>query len=179
MGKLIKIFIGIVSFLQSPLFQKFFLFLKGFFIFSSLLLLVFVIFFLFKTDILRWYFLEDLIEFLSFKSYFGRKQLKRWKKVKKWISSGKEDDLKVAIIEANRMLHEALIEREIKGKDVLEKLENISPKLLPPELFGEIKNSFEVYRNIIEDPSFKISQKEARKVIEGYEKALKELGFIE
>lgn len=179
MNKIYQILISITSFLESNTFQKIFLFLKSFFIFLSFLLLGLIIFFLLKTDILKWYFLEDLIEFLSFKSYIGKKQSKKWKKIKEMISSKRETDFKEAIIEANRMLEEFLKERGIKGRDLLEKMGNISSTLLPPELFEKIKKNFEVYKNIIEDPFLKISRKEAKEIIKNYEKVLKELGFLE
>lgn len=179
MEKIYQLLPKIISFIQSPSFQRFFTFVKGFFILITFLMIGAIIYFLCKTTYLKYYFLEDLIEFLSFKSFAGRKKMKRWKKVKKWISSKRESDLKVAIIEANRLLYECLEERGIKGRDILEKLENVSPKLLPLDVFEKIKKAFEIYKNIIEDPSFKISQKEAKKIINDYERVLKELGFLE
>lgn len=164
------------SFISTPYFHIAFLILKIIFIIAFFCLLGGIIYFLLKTDFLKVYILEDLIEFLSFKPYGMAKSQKRWSKIRERLRSNDEDDFKVAVIEANLFLNELLKEKGCEGIDVKEKLERLGEDVISN--FDDFLEVYKTYKFVSEDPSYHLTKKEAERFLDVYEAIMKDLGFL-
>ena len=134
---------------------------KIIFIVISVIFLAFIIYFSLKTTYLRLLLIENVENSLSWKDYGQSKVLKKWKKIKKRLKKDSHLEHKLAVVEAAKLLEDILKkmgENEISLADKLREL--------------EIHN---IYKEIAEDPDYKLTKTEAEEVIEILEKSLKEL----
>ena len=101
----------------------------------------------------------------------------QWQKVLSAASSGNEAAYRLAIIDADSILDELLDAMGIQGDGVQEKL-----KAAPRSSFQTIDMAFEAHgiRNAIahSGPDFRISEREARRVIGLFQKVFEEQGII-
>lgn len=98
---------------------------------------------------------------------------KKWEKLLEKIKSNDERDLRLAIIEADTLVDEILVQHNHPGKDMGERLKSMHP--------GEIENLDDLWeahkmRNrIAHESGFHITLDEARKIINIYHRTLKDL----
>jgi hypothetical protein len=101
----------------------------------------------------------------------------KWQKVLDYLFSSNENDWKLAIIEADSMLLELLIQLGFKGDTIGDKLKNADR-----DSFHSLSSAWEVHntRNKIahEGSSFELSLHEAKRLIALYENIFQEFGFI-
>lgn len=135
-----------------------------------------IVYFLLKTDWLKRVFLQDLVEFLSFKSYEMRKFPKTWDKIIKRLEKGTGAELKLAVIEADDLLNDVLEKMGYSGETLGEKLEQLDKKTLPN--LDEISEVHQIRSDIIHDPTFRLNFSQAAKILEVYRKALSSLEAI-
>ncbi len=105
------------------------------------------------------------------------KENPRWKYVLRLIESAVDSDWRMAIIEADSMLDDALIDRGYSGESLGERL-----KSAQSDSFASIDNAWrahEVRNKIAHSGSdFPLSQLESRRVMRLYETVFEELGVI-
>lgn len=156
----------IVDFFTSYQWQEIVFTIKVIFIIISFLLLLAIIFLLFRMIIG-----SILTKPLAKKSHktgpvFNKKKIKkRWQKVDKKIKSGLEANYKLALLEADKIFDRVV--KEI-GYGREKQLSNID----------EIKQANKLKDSIVEDKKLKISKEEAEKSIAAYKKGLEELGVL-
>lgn len=156
----------LVNFFTSYQWQETVFAIRVVFIIISFLLLLAIIFLLFKMIIG-----SMLTRPLAKKSHrsgpvFNKKKInKRWQKIDKRIKSGLEANYKLALLEADKIFDRVVKEMGY-GKE--KKLSNID----------EIKQASKLKDTIVEDKKLKISKEEAEKSIAAYKKALEELGVL-
>ena len=101
----------------------------------------------------------------------------KWKKVLDYAFSNNENDWKLAIIEADAMLFDLLVQLGFKGESLGDKLKSINF-----EKFKGLDTAWEVHniRNKIahEGSAFTLSSHETKRVISLYEQIFQEFGFI-
>jgi len=151
-------------------------FLKILFLIISLFFLFGIVYFLLKTEWCKRLFLQDLVEFLSFKSYGLRKVSQTWKKIIKRLEKFSESETKLAIIEADDLLNEILERMGYSGETLGEKLKQLSEVILPN--LDEVLEAHKIRSNIVHDPTYRLSFDEAKKVLKIYERALLNLEAI-
>ncbi|MDD5589749.1 MAG: hypothetical protein PHQ47_01070 [Candidatus Portnoybacteria bacterium] len=155
---------------SSPSFQRTVLILKLFsFVVSALLMFAIII--LLSRAKAGWWVKERLDSFK--KPNLPQKFEQKWNQIKIRIETGDETNLKMAVIEADSMLDEILKRMSLPGKDMGERLEQISKNHLPS--IDDVWEAHRLRNTIVHNPDIGISHKEAEKSIEAYEKALKEL----
>lgn len=164
---------NIGKYILSPELQQILLPTKIIFLAFSWLFLCIIFFGLFKTSWLRQILLEDLIHFFTCKPYERQRAAKIWKRIQERLKRGSEAEYKLAIIEADKILEEALKNRGYVGKDLPEKLKKVIPEDLPS--LEKIRQIHQIRDNIIHDPDFRLSLESAKEALEVYEKALREL----
>ena len=105
------------------------------------------------------------------------KENPRWKYVLHLIESPTESDWRMAIIEADSMLDDALIEKGYSGESLGERLKNAQN-----DAFSTIDNAWKAHevRNKIahSGSDFPLSQLESRRIMRLYETVFEELGVI-
>lgn len=163
----------LIQFLLYPNFTGWLLIIKIIFLFFSAFFLSFIIWALFNTSWLKKAFLQDLIEFLTYKPYGMKKFTKEWGKIKKRLETGLESELKLATIEADSLLNETLKRTGYPGESLGERLDKVTTDILPN--LEEVRKVHEIRNNIIHDPTYRLSLEETKKALAIYEKALIEL----
>jgi hypothetical protein len=170
--KINQLFSLIVNFQTSGVF----FYIKIFFIAVSVLLLFFILILLLKTTWLQYRFLENAIEFITYKSFGAKKTFKKWLKISKRLESGQESEYKLAVIEADDLLAEALEAMEVKGKTIEEKLENIDPVVLPEA--EKVLQAHKVRNEIVYNPDRQLTLDKAKEILYIYEKVFRNLELI-
>lgn len=165
----------IISFFIYPSFTGGLALLRVIFLIFSLLFLGLIIYFLIKTSWLKLLFLQDAIEFWTFRPY-QRKKTGRWKKILSRLETGLESEAKLALIESEMVLDETLKEMGYSGETLGQRLEKVTTASLPN--IEEVRKSHQICNNIIHDPSYRLSLEEAKRVITIYERALKDLEVL-
>lgn len=168
-----EFFQNIINFINSPFFQKSLLIAK---IEAYVLILFFIIgilYFLRKTSYLRFRFWQDLVEMTTFRSYAVKKIEKQWQSLMKKLESPSEAEWKLAVIEAENILDEVLQRIGFSGESFGERLKQVKPEQL--KNLEEVWEAHKIRNNIVHDPDYKLSLDQAKKVLEIYEKALRDL----
>lgn len=98
---------------------------------------------------------------------------KKWEKLLEKIKSGDERDLRLAIIEADSLVDEILIQHGHPGKDMGERLKSIHPSEI--ENLDDLWEAHKIRNRIAHESDFHISLAESKKVISIYHKILKDL----
>lgn len=159
----------------APFFEKYLIWLQLISLLISALLVWGLIYIITKTnyfEMKREHFLDIMGEDLVSK----RRKLKAWEQIKKRLLSENQNDWKLAILEADMIMNEILKMSGYLGNKLEEKLEIITPAQLSN--VDEIKNAHKIGDKIAADPSFEITQKEAREIIDIYKKSFIEFGLL-
>ena len=147
--------------------------------FIALFLFFLIIIWIFKyTAWLKYYILDDLKDFLR-GGYIPLPQRaqRKWKKIKKLLFSKNPGNWKISVMEAGDLLADVLAILGREEKSLREKIENLKDKSYPD--YEKLKKAVDVYMNVISDPDFYLSQKEAEETIEEIEKFLKFIGYLD
>lgn len=160
-------------FISSPAVQEQLFPIKAVFILFAAFFFCAVIYFYFNSSYIRYQFLQDTVEFLSWQSYGLREVNKRLRKIMKKVESGLENDLKLAIIEMDDLLYQTLDARGYEGQTFEEVAQNAGRRMLPqPE---DILTAHQVRNSIVYDPNYKLDISAARKILADYETAIKNI----
>lgn len=163
----------LISYIFSPELQEELFLVKIVFIFFSVIFFVVVILFLVNSSYLKYQFWQEVAEFFSWESYGLRKIAKRWKKIEKRIETGSESEYKLAIIEADDFLNEVLEKRNYSGETFEERVSQVEKVQIPN--LEEILEVHKTRNSIVYDPDYKLDLDQAKKVLEIYEKAIKNI----
>jgi len=166
---------GIVSsayngFLQSA----FFFYLKIFSAFISVLLFIDVVLLISKrlrTDIMI------ALYGMPTGRFKKSKYIPRWEAIKSRLASGSVAGGKIAVIEADKMLDEALGKLGFSGKNSNEKMEAIKAGQLAG--VEELRNTRILYGKIMGDPGFETSLEEIKSALSDYERFFRGIEMID
>lgn len=164
-----------IYFISSPAIQDMLFPVKLIFIFCSVFFLFFIVYFLINSSWLQYKFLEDVTDFFFWKAAGQREISKQWVKIRKRIESGNESDFKLAIIDADDFLAAILDQRGYEGEnfDVAVKK---AGKLISA-ILDDVLKAHETRNSIVHNPNFKLSAIEAKKILDTYEIASKNVGL--
>ena len=164
-----------IFFISSSQLQDYLFPVKLVFVCFAMFFLAFVVYFMINSSWLQYKFLEDTSEFFSSQAYGTKQMAKKWERIKKRTASGTEADYKLAIIDADDLLAEVLDARGYEGKDFKETIEKASRLL--SSISGDILAAHEVRNSIVYSPDYKISTEQAKKILDTYESAVKNVGI--
>jgi len=105
-----------------------------------------------------------------------KRKLKEWQKIKKLLLKGDQASLKLSLIEADRLLDEALSLLGIEGESLEEKLNHLSIKEFPE--VEELKYAHFIRKKISEDKNYSLSKKEAQALLSLYENFFRSFDLI-
>ncbi|MEK7510127.1 MAG: hypothetical protein AAB567_01035 [Patescibacteria group bacterium] len=167
----------LVSQINSPAIQDKLIFVKIPFILVGVLFAAMIIFGMFGTSWRHFSFFVDIGEFVSFRPYGFRKiGKKRWREIVRRVETGNETQYKLAVMEANTLLDDALKKLNIRGETLDDRLGNLSPMMVPN--LADLQEVQRIRNNIVYDPSYRLSLLEAKKLLERYEIAFRALDLI-
>ena len=121
--------------------------------------------------------IEHYMDILGKGNITKRRSLKGWEQIRKRILSSEQQDWKLAVLEADKILDEILKMAGYLGNDLGKKLEILTPENLPS--LAEIKKAHSLAANILRDPSMELKREDAIVVLKSYKKAFIELNLIE
>jgi hypothetical protein len=120
---------------------------------------------------LKYNVLEDVVEFFSWQPYGSGRINKVWNKIVKRIDGGNENEYKLAIIEADNFFQKILEENGVKGENFEELIENSNKKVLTN--YEDILSAHNTRNFIVYNPDYKLDLETAKKILNDYEKAIR------
>ena len=135
--------------------------------------LISIIYFFSRSSFLKLIIWQDVVEIITFRQYGQKKIVKRWEDIKRRIETGSESEQKLAVIDAEGILDEVFVRMGLSGASFGERLKQVKKERLPS--LDEVARAHEIRNNIVHDPDYRLTPDQARKAIDIYEKALKEL----
>lgn len=164
---------NLINFIFHPNSGGILLFLKVIFIIISAILII-NIFFLVKTNSwLKWRYKNNWVEFLQYKVPEAADISKKWRKVEELLKSKKESNYKLAILEADSLLSQALKMDGYNGETMEEQLKKVDPADISD--IEPVLRAHQIRNRIVANPEEKLSYEEAQKVVESFEKAFENL----
>ena len=100
-----------------------------------------------------------------------------WHKVQEHFYRGGENDLKVAILEADKLLNDALRETGIIGTQLGDRLKKANEGQIPN--LNELWQAHKLRNQIAHEPNFKLKRDLAERALGIYEVALRNLGIFQ
>lgn len=165
------------DYLLSDQLQEHLFLLKISFIVVSIFFFFAILYFLFKTEYLKEWFWFDLKNFFFPKKLIEKKLAKKWAKIKKDLRKSQlEAQWKLALMEGVELFDERLKKMGYPGENLIERLEKLTPEELPD--LEKIIWAAKICQDIARDPSYKLTKKEAQKVLAIFEKTLVEFGIL-
>jgi len=166
----------ILDFLVNPTFNGVLWWIRAVFMVVAVLLLIGVIVLLIKSAWINLLLLDPMADFRRYKTLVKKKSPKAWKTILKRLDSNKESEYKLAIIEADSFLDEVLDKMRHGGDTTEERLNNIPVAVLPS--VQQLKQAHQMRNTIVHEPERQLARDEARRIIEVYEQAFKELDLL-
>lgn len=166
----------LIEFFNSPAVQGIFFVIKVVFALTGFVFLGFIIFMIFRTQWIKFKYLFDFAEFLTFRPYGVRRITKAWAKIQQRLRSQDEAEHKLAIIEADSMLEETLKRLGILGQTLQERLSNLTPTIIPN--LNDVIEAHQTRDSIVHDPNFQLSLRDAQKTLDIFEEAFRSLDLI-
>lgn len=99
-----------------------------------------------------------------------------WKEIVKLSEAGQEPSWRLAVIEADKFFDEVLRRLGYSGETFNERLTQVHPSEI--ENINDVWNAHRVRNSLSHDVNYKLSEGEAKKAIQSYEKAMKDLEVI-
>lgn len=161
-----------VYFIISPELQRDLLPVKIVFILFTLFFFGAVVYFYKNSSYLKYKFLQDVSEFVSFKPYGTIEISRNWEKIAKRLDSSDEKEQRLAVILADDFLYNTLDEMEYKGETFEELLESAKGKI---RNVPEVLAAHQIRNSLVYEPDRKIDLDEAKRMMSVYERAVKSL----
>lgn len=143
---------------------------------SSFLLFLGIIYFGLRSRLIQ----EETFKiqtFLQGGKYEKKRVLKIWKKILKLAHQEEEASRKLALLLADELLEETLERAGWPGKNLEERLAQISPIQLP--YLEKIKTAHAFVQKLIHQPDLPLSFETSQEVLDLYEKTLKDLCVLD
>jgi hypothetical protein len=102
---------------------------------------------------------------------------KTWAKIEEHFFKGGENDLKIAIIDADKLLGEALREAGIRGATIGDRLKNVRPNQIPN--LDQLWQAHRVRNDIAHQPTFALKRDLAEKTLAIYEETFRQFELID
>jgi len=141
----------------------------------SVICLIAIIYLISKIN-LFWETVGRIKENYSFSDLSEKRVLKAWKEIEEKMKGGRKTEMKLAIIEADRVLDEVLKVAGYKGETIAERMEKVTPAQLTN--IDKVWRAHKIRNRIVHESEFNISEQEVEEVIKTYKKAFQEFGLI-
>jgi hypothetical protein len=139
-------------------------------------MLVFVAWVIWKFSWKQFVFLFDATEFFTYRAYGTGGLTGKWKNVVKRLETASEEEYKLAVLEADGMLDQALKRMNFAGDTLTDRLQKVSTGIIAN--LSEVRQANTIRNNIVHDPNYRLTLSEARRIIEVYETAFMGLDLL-
>jgi len=144
-------------------------------VFSGIFFIL-VLWLIIKTQIISTR-INEVAEAITKSAVPRKKAVKEWAAITGRLQRGSEAELKLAVIEADKLFDDTIKRMGFAGETMSERLKKITPAQL--SVIDNVWNAHKVRNNVVHTPDYKLSRLEAEAAIAVYEKALKEWGLID
>lgn len=107
---------------------------------------------------------------------YGKAAGQHWEGIKARLQKGDEANLKLAVVEADKLVDEIIKRMGLPGKDMAERLKQVEVHEI--KSIDKIWATHEIRNRIVREPNFKLAQQEAEAAVGNIEEALKELEYL-
>ena len=139
-------------------------------------MLVFIIWVIWKFSWKQFVFLFNAVEFFTYRAYGTGGLTGKWKNVAKRLETVSEEEYKLAVLEADGMLDQALKRMNFAGDTLTDRLSKVSTSIVAN--LSEVRQANAIRNNIVHDPNYRLTLSEARRIIEVYEVAFMGLDLL-
>ncbi|MBI2124014.1 MAG: hypothetical protein HYU04_02150 [Candidatus Wildermuthbacteria bacterium] len=139
-------------------------------------MLVFIVWVIWKFSWKQFVFLFDFTEFFTYRAYGTGGLTGKWKNVVKRLETASEEEYKLAVLEADGMLDQALKRMNFAGDTLTDRLQKVSTGIIAN--LSEVRQANAIRNNIVHDPNYRLTLSEARRIIEIYEAAFMGLDLL-
>ena len=166
-------FDAFVSLMTSPDLQQELYPAKVIMIFFTFAFFTILMYFMFVSSYVKYRFFIDFQQFFKLEPAGLRKIARRWRSIKRRMDAGSEYEYKLAIMEAEDLFDDVLIEKGLAGGTFEERLSHVKKIQLPdPE---SVLDAHKVRNSVAHDPNYKISKDEAGKILDVFEKGIRSI----
>ena len=139
-------------------------------------LVAFIIYIVIKTNYVG--FRVDRFKHVVLHSDMQREAAQRtWDRIELHFYKGSENDMKVAILEADKLLNEALRAAGMPGIQLGDRLKKIKPSQMPN--LDDLWQAHKLRNQIAHEPGFKLKRDLAERALAIYKETLRNLGSLD
>ena len=106
-----------------------------------------------------------------------KRSIKAWRRIERHFFTGDENDLKLALIESDTLLDEALRLAGFRGVDLGDRLKKINSAQVTN--LDEIWEAHKLRNRLVHEAGFKLSRDTAERALTVYKKTLADLGILD
>ncbi len=106
-----------------------------------------------------------------------KKSIKGWRRVQGNFFKGDDNSLKIAIMEADKILDEALKAGGFKGENLGDRLKKLTEAQIPN--LNEVWEAHKLRNRIAHETDFKLNRDTAERALSIFENAFKDLGLLD
>ena len=165
-----------LSRVNSPELQAKLLWVKFPFLVVTAFFIAVILFSLTRTPYIRLSMVGDAVEILTFRPFGAPRIRGRWRRIMQRLDSGSEAEYKLAIMEADTLLDEVLQKMRVSGSNVDERLQRVTPLMLPS--IEELRTAHQARNSVVYDVDYRLGLQEARRILDVYQKAFEELDLF-
>jgi hypothetical protein len=103
---------------------------------------------------------------------------KRWERASEKINSNDASNLKLAIIEADKLMDDTLKKIGVKGDTTMDRIRALAASSKRLSSLDRVMRAHRIRNNIVHTPDFAITPPEARRAMEDFESFLREIKAI-
>ena len=143
---------------------------------ASSILFVIILYLIIKTNLIG-YKIDSWVGTISIDKLHRRRTIRGWQEIQRRMKTGDEAQIKLAIIDADKILDETIKMIGYRGDTMADRLKQLSPAQL-----SNINSIWEVHKvrnRIVHDMDFSLTEHEAKIAISIYKQAFSELGLID
>ncbi|HUZ93039.1 MAG TPA: hypothetical protein VNG29_03540 [Candidatus Paceibacterota bacterium] len=150
--------------------------LKTISIFVSSFFVIATVFFIARTG---WLTVRlDRVEDVVMKKNLPKERSKKtWQKVQRHLFAGDDANLKLALLEADKVLDDALRHAGIRGNNLGDRLKGLDEAKLPN--LQQVWEAHKLRNRLVHESDFKLNRDTAERALAIYEEAFKKLGLLD
>jgi hypothetical protein len=149
---------------------------RVFFVFLSIILIIAFFFLTSKSKYFNYSFKEEQTERKKGKPFIDVKLKGDIEEIILQTKEEEETERKLAVIEADDLVSDALFQMGHKGENIIEQTKNLTEEILPN--IEELKKAHLKRKEIVESPEKKLTEEEALNTVLIYKQTLKELRIV-
>ncbi len=106
-----------------------------------------------------------------------KRSVRAWREIQRHFFAGSDNDLKLALIEADKTLHEALKHAGFRGENIGDILKNLDESKLPN--IQEVWEAHKLRNRLAHETDFRLSRDTAERALTVYEQTFRDLGLLD